>query len=134
MKGGIFRLPPCARRGQPETRVLVDADLQALGAFDGARPAPSDKHMRRQFNALLQSKVLARDRDVRHPEGFVRVLLGHVQGDSGPPLHRPGQTPDSCDFLDSPLRVLVRFSPFGRHEHPDWLIALTTATTRWHGS
>ena len=96
MKGCIFRLPPCARRGQPETRVLVDA--QALGAFDGARPAPSDKHTRRQFNALLQSKVLARDRDVRHPDGLVQVLLGHVQGDRGPPLHRPGQTPDFCDF------------------------------------
>ena len=85
MKGGIFRLPPCARRGQPETRVLVDADLQALSAFDGARPATSDKHMRRQFNALLQSKVLARDRDVRRPDGLVQVLLGHVQGDGGKP-------------------------------------------------
>ena len=76
---GIFCLPWYARRKQPDTQILLAADLQALFAFDGACPAPSHQLMRGQPDAPIQGKALARDRGVGH------------HGVSGyPPLHRPG--------------------------------------------
>ena len=55
----------------------------------------------------------------------------NVQGNSGnPPLHRPGQAPDSCNFLNGSPGVLVRFDSLGRQsvgklvprQHPHWLV------------
>ena len=79
----IFRLPRNARREQPDTQAPLAANLKALDALYGSRPAPSHHLMRGQPDVMLQWYALAWNRDVGHQDGLFGLLLGHVQDDSG---------------------------------------------------
>ena len=103
----IFRLPRNARREQPDTQTPLAANLEALDALHGPRPAPSHFLMRGQPEAILQWYALAGNRDVGDQGGLFGLLLGHVQDDSGNLASAPSWL-DSCNFLDGPLGVLVR--------------------------
>ena len=70
-----FRLPRCARRRQSDTQMLLAANLQAIDALYGSRPAPSHYLMRGQPDALLQCHTLPRDRDTGHQDGVPTPLV-----------------------------------------------------------
>ena len=79
----IFRLPRNARHQQPHTQTPLAANLKALDALYGSRPAPSHHLMRGQPDAILQWYALASNRDVGDQDGLFGLPLGHAQDDSG---------------------------------------------------
>ena len=83
--------------------------------FTGPFLRPATVSCADNLDALFKWCPLSRDRHTGHMNGLVGILLGHVQGDSGDaPLHRPGQLPDTHNFLDGPYGVLMRLGSLGR--------------------
>ena len=80
-----------ARGWQPDTQLLLAANLQELGALHGADPAPYNDLMRGQPDALFQWCPLPRNCNIEDLSGLVGVLFGFVPCNSGnAPLYRPG--------------------------------------------